>query len=503
MIRIKLKLLEYVMKYLYGASVQGIQGFIFETNKLQEIVGASEIVKGIEKEFTDNYSSSEIILNAAGNIKAIFDNEEALKKVVLEFPKHIMKQAYGISISQAVVALKGDEQSQDELNLLEQRLKVQRNRVSNVLDLSLNIMELNPSTSKPIVSYEKRQKKSVPVDRATKQKLVAYKRFLEKNPHLKEFGDISSLSNGKNKIAIVHADGNGLGALLPTLSKKGIKLSNFSKALDKATKTAFSRAKDDSMSIRDVILGGDDMVVVCNANDALTFTKNFLKYFEEETKSSSDIGSKLTACAGIAYTNEKYPFHYAVSLAEELCSQTKKHANKLVKSEYLEFVPSSLMFHNIQSSNFQSWDIFVDDELSIVNNYRYIEKDKEKLKKQPLDTRPIRCDFGPYYLDHRGQPLISNFLNTIGAYRCNGSPSARLRVWLSELYNSETYASALLNRINDMAQQNKEWNSCIMEKNLKQFNQELSNEQLIIEKDNYLKTPIYDILQILSVTEAK
>jgi len=473
-------------KYLYGASVQGIQGFIFETNKLQEIVGASEIVKGIEKEFTDNYSSSEIILNAAGNIKAIFDSEEALKKVVLEFPKQIMEQAYGISISQSVVTLKGDEPSQDELNLLEQRLKVQRNRVANPLDLSLNIMELNPSTSKPIVSYEKRQKKSVPIDRATKQKLVAYKRFLERNPHLKEFGDISSFSNGKNKIAVVHADGNGLGALLPTLSKKGIKLSNFSKALDKATKRAFSRAKEDGMSIRDVILGGDDMVVVCNANDALTFTKNFLKYFEEETESSSDIGSKLTACAGIAYTNEKYPFHYAVSLAEELCSQTKKHAKALVERENLEFVPSSLMFHNIQSSNFQSWDKFVEDELTITN-----------------DRQTIRCDFGPYYLDHRGQPLISNFLNTLGAYRCDGSPSARLRVWLSELYNSESYASALLNRINDMAQENREWNSCIMEKNLKQFNQELSNEQLIIEKDNYLKTPIYDILQILSVTEAK
>ena len=38
-------------KYLYGASVQGILDFIFKTNKLQEIVGASEIVKNIEELF--------------------------------------------------------------------------------------------------------------------------------------------------------------------------------------------------------------------------------------------------------------------------------------------------------------------------------------------------------------------------------------------------------------------------------------------------------------------
>ena len=46
------------MKYLYGASVQGIQGFIFATNRLREIVGASDIVEEIatvffEKELLD------------------------------------------------------------------------------------------------------------------------------------------------------------------------------------------------------------------------------------------------------------------------------------------------------------------------------------------------------------------------------------------------------------------------------------------------------------------
>ena len=28
-------------KYLYGAAVQGIQGYIFQTNELQDIIGAS------------------------------------------------------------------------------------------------------------------------------------------------------------------------------------------------------------------------------------------------------------------------------------------------------------------------------------------------------------------------------------------------------------------------------------------------------------------------------
>jgi len=462
------------MKYLYGASVQGIQGFIFETNKLQEIVGASEIVKSIQNDFvemTEGYSIT-ILMNAAGNIKAIFDKEDECQALVLKFGKMVEQKAYGISISQAVVKIDGERESQEDINKLEKKLKIQRNKPSIALDLSLNIMELNSKTAKPLISKKE--------DRGTEQKRIAYEKFLNKNPHLKEFKELSNFSNGKNKIAVIHADGNGLGMLIPKLREKGMELSEFSKQLDEATQEAFNRAKCDNMSIRDVILGGDDMVVICNANDALRFTTDFLKYFEEETQKK--MGHKLTACAGIAYANEKYPFHYAVSLAEELCDATKKHAKKINQ----DLAPSSLMFHNIQSSNFQSWEKFLEDELTITN-----------------DQQRVRCDFGPYYLSEKNQVQVSDFMNTLEAYRCDGSPISRLRAWMGELHNSEKYATVMLERINEMAEKSSDWKSCIMQKNLQRFNEKLSNETLIIEKDGEQKTPIYDVLQILSATEAR
>ncbi|CAA6803623.1 MAG: FIG00471280: hypothetical protein [uncultured Sulfurovum sp.] len=115
------------MKYLYGASVQGIQGFIFETNKLQEIVGASEIVKKIEEDFKKNYSPLTILRNAGGSIKAIFeDNKEVTpqehEKVVLEFPKYIMQMAYGITISQALVKMEGKFANQNDADKELERL---------------------------------------------------------------------------------------------------------------------------------------------------------------------------------------------------------------------------------------------------------------------------------------------------------------------------------------------------------------------------------------------
>jgi hypothetical protein len=468
------------MKYLYGASVQGIQGFIFETNKLQEIVGASEIVKKIERDFEKDYTPLVILRNAGGSIKAVFEQKEA-KEIVENFPKKVMQQAYGITISQALVAMDGEFTEQDKADKeVERLLRIQRNRPTTPLDFSLGIMKFAPSTSKPVVRYSK---KNEPLDRASQQKREAYSKWFNKNraknPKFQELKDIGAFSNEKKKIAVIHADGNGLGQIVPLL---GDALSEFSVALDKATKKAFEDAKDNTMQIRDVILGGDDMIVICNANDALEFTKNFLENFEKETEQIKVIKnlkgfSKLTACAGIAYTNEKYPFHYAVDLAEALCGQAKKHSRREA---------SCLMFHNIQSSNFQSWSKFVTDELTIVN-------DKEE----------IYCDFGAYYLESESQPTVQNLITVIESYRQEGSPISRLRAWMGELYNDATYAKTLLARVNVMAEQNSEWREDIMDKNLKNLYGSLSNEKLIVKKDSKWKTPIYDILQILSVTKAK
>ncbi len=460
-------------KYLYGASVQGIQEFIFKTNQLQEIVGASEIVKSIDT-MIDAYEAHEILMQAAGNIKAIFDDKEKLEKVVREFPKKIMQKAFGITISQAVVKMAGDEQTQEEINELEKKLKIQRNKPSIPLDLSINIMKLAPKTARPLFKIDKNKNE---LDLASFLKRKTNDEFYEKNPRNKEFINISDFSNGKNKIAIIHADGNGLGQLIPNLK---MPLSEFSKKLDDATRKAFDDARDDIMDIREVILGGDDLTVICNANNALEFTRKFLANFEKETKDLGNGG--LTACAGIAYCNEKYPFHYAVSLAESLCSATKKHAKAISK----DLAPSSLMFHNIQSSNFQSWDKFIKDELTIQN-----------------DQETIRCDFGPYYLSQDRQPSIEDFENTVKAYRQEGSPISRLREWIGELNKSKQYSENLLARINEMIKANSKWKCEIMDNNLKKINPQLCNQELIINKDGYRKTPIYDVLQILSVTEAQ
>lgn len=514
-------------KYLYGASIQGIQEYIYATNKLQEIIGASEIIDSLGQKFDNKQECNgaifgvfdelranglveQILLNAAGNFRAIVDGEENLKKIVRDLPKKIMQNAYGITISQAVAPYNDNDYGTASKEL-ERKLKTQRNRPSLPLDMSINFMALAPKTARPIVKFDDDDA----LDISSVQKREAHGRWFKRRPGAEELKEFSQISNKKNKLAVIHADGNGLGVLVKNLADEVNKntgiIAKFSEALDKATKDAFANAKvktkialgKDDLKIKALILSGDDMTAVCDADIALEFTKNFIEEFEKETdKKKSDIKEKLTMCAGIAYCNEKFPFHYAAALAEELCGAAKKHSkDRYVNDAEKDIAPSCLMFHNVQSSNFQSWDKFIKDELTIGGEKegRAIGSKKEGCASDGKNTSEIRCDFGPYYLGNtnksKSEPKVENFVNLVEMYRGEKSPKGKLREWIKELGINDRLAKVMLDRINEVLENRGEF-----DKALKALYGGLSCGNLILEKDGVQKTPIYDVLQFLSVT---
>ncbi len=511
-----------MVKYLYGASVQGIQEYIYATNKLQEIIGASEIIDSLGQKFDDKQEGDsaifgvfdelrvnglveQILLNAAGNFRAIVDGEENLKKIVKDLPKKIMQNAYGITISQAAAPY-DDGNYEKASKELEKNLKIERNRPSIPLDMSINFMALAPKTARPIVKFDGDDA----LDISSVQKREAHGRWFKRYSGAKELKEFSQISNKKNKLAVIHADGNGLGVLVKNLvevvKKSGDTgvIANFSEALAETTQSAFVKAKEktkivlgkDDLRIKELILSGDDMTAVCDADIALEFTKNFIEEFENETdKKKPAIKQKLTMCAGIAYCNEKFPFHYAVSLAEELCSAAKKHSKKkYVENQENQIAPSCLMFHNVRSSNFTSWDKFIKDELMIGSEKEGRETEGESA------SRPVRCDFGPYYLSRKGdpqavEPQIKDFIKLAEIYRGENSPKGKLREWIKELGINDKLAKSMLDRINEMLENRSEF-----DKALGDLYGGLTCKNLILEKDGAQKTPIYDILQFLSVT---
>jgi len=516
------------MRYLYGASVQGIQSFIFATNRLREIVGASDLVEEIATEFfeklLDELKISEtdydIVVMAAGNVRIHFKKKNDAQALFRIASKKVMQKAFGITLSQAIVETE-DMLCRKEIDSLEERLKSARNRVEIALDASLNATYITPRTGRSASAKVSIHKKTELVDTATKQKdkqaEIGKERLLKKigisEEEFKKFpNEMDKMANSKGKIAVIHIDGNGLGMLLQkigeTLEKdpkhqKHLKKAyrDFSKQLDESTKNAVKRAFDDKFSLerdgtirfRPVVLGGDDLTIICDADRSLGFCEAFLKYFEEETQEKigklgrelkiSALEKGLSACGGISYCNAKFPFHYAVKMAEALTAKAKQRS-KEIDSVY---PPSSIMFHNIQSTYFEDFDSVVERELTLYT-----------------DKGEIRLDFGPYFLIEESKqdvvvPTIKKFMEATSLFMGDNTPIGKLRNWLDLLEESESLASSVLRRI---AQISKERN--FNDSKLKKLHPELSIENLIVEckdvKNEYRKTPIYDILQIHAIS---
>ncbi len=78
------------------------------------------------------------------------------------------------------------------------------------------------------------------------------------------------------------------------------------------------------MPVLPLVLGGDDLTVICAGSISLAFTEAYLTAFEEVTRASELLGGGLTACAGVAVVKPHFPFSAAYDLAEELTKEAKK-----------------------------------------------------------------------------------------------------------------------------------------------------------------------------------
>jgi len=169
-------------------------------------------------------------------------------------------------------------------------------------------------------------------------------------------------------VGVMHADGNNVGGIFHdfpalaahaegvaalTLDQHVRHLQAFSHSLAATTEQAFTAAVeavrashglDDERvwrSILPIVVGGDDVTVICHASLAQDLTEEYLTRFQELTSRSAPIRAivdayrgatghqaatgpvGLTASAGIAFVQRHHPFAYAAQLAEDLAVEAK------------------------------------------------------------------------------------------------------------------------------------------------------------------------------------
>lgn len=170
--------------------------------------------------------------------------------------------------------------------------------------------------------------------------------------------------DGEQSLAVVHADGNGLGRRLAALIDRaadddalvhGVRA--FASGVRSASRAAlretlawlmdrypqltarhpgFRTCRDGDafvLPLRPIVFGGDDVTFVCHGRLGLGLAARYLEGFAARQLQD---GPPLSACAGVAVVHTRAPFSRAYELADALCSSAKRRSRDRDGTSWLD-----------------------------------------------------------------------------------------------------------------------------------------------------------------------
>lgn len=163
--------------------------------------------------------------------------------------------------------------------------------------------------------------------------------YPDKDRGWKEPGDLAQLTAG-GYLALIHADGNGIGKRYNEWKAKANACDDLGKeahgeAFFHSMRVAVRRAVVDALAstfpapnkvgetrpYEILMLGGDDLLLICRADRALAFA---IHYAAELEKHKLADGKPLHVAMGVAIAQKTYPLHRLHELAEGLATSAKR-----------------------------------------------------------------------------------------------------------------------------------------------------------------------------------
>lgn len=357
------------------------QEYIYRTNKMREISGASILLsnvydmfiesagrhgikiknswkedfqKGIKFDtavFEKSEYDGEVIYAGGGNLNVIYKNHDTYVKANRIFSKMLLDKTYSISI--IAVCTETTDNFKNDRERLYKKKNIEKNQ--GTFSVPCNVL--------PITKTDRNTFMPVCEKRYEKGKLCEYtsEAWHKLNAFENENSEKNTESlyyivpeNSDNKIlAVIYIDGNDMvnkiksctegkndyPECVDALRKFSLNTDLFfvDKPLEAIEKLLRSKSGDGrTHKYRRVIGGGDEITIVCFAEDALDIVSEYFNTLEKTAPLAAGIPN--ASCAGIAFFHSHMPFADVYDIAESCCESGKKKTREYGSTKsYIDF----------------------------------------------------------------------------------------------------------------------------------------------------------------------
>ena len=351
--------------------IRAKQNFIFRTNHMKEIIGASDIIrdcfkdylfpqarqvgKGIfpgendarepfsretfERHLADGYIG-EVVYDGGGNFILLYKDVETYRKITYEFTKEVLKKVGTLRVlSSYIEGVNFDDYKEDSRKLYAAHA-INENKESNIAPWStLPIVQVDRRTSMPLVGKLHTENAMEKLSKESIAKIEKYHQEAKERQSEFDEKQIDMLVRKKGEdslLAIVYIDGNNMGAQVQQCIKgkqtyeecvaalRDFSLNIQKNYIDDRKENLFEfldkKANKSSMYKWRLVLGaGDEINFICNAHDAFDLARTYLE----------SLPKGCSSCAGIAVFHSHAPYADVYRIAEECCESGKQLMKEL------------------------------------------------------------------------------------------------------------------------------------------------------------------------------
>lgn len=373
--------------------VRGKQDYIYRSSHIKEIIGASCIIRDVFQDYLypaartvrnkhapghadeeaiycydktqkelEHFSAEaflkrmdgeqyigEIVYDGGGNFLVLYKSKDICKEINRIFTRELFIHTYTLKVLCTYLEEVNFQDYRGDNRKLHKIHRINESQESVICPVnSLPIVQVDYETFRPL-SVLRKKSFSEKSEKMTIENAAKYDKYWEEAEQKgEETGEkvLDRIITEKGKeslLAVIYIDGNNMGAKVQTCLDGKESYADCVDELRKFSKKIQKEYVDDRISDingmldrkykekkrRTIVEAGDEITIICNAQDALDVVETYFRGMHEGNSS----------CAGIAIFHSHAPFADAYRIAEECCESGKQRMKEegLSEANFVDF----------------------------------------------------------------------------------------------------------------------------------------------------------------------